>query len=211
MLEALSTRTQNLNQHVLQVTCELAKAKWGLKNGQEPGFVYESIQSAKKLVSQYKLSLQGATCMLMQIGSWEIYGRRSLITGEQTKAFNLLNQMISNQKLSNFSRKDHSLLHSKYAYHLYNNGQVSDSIEQLKRLRTMYPFSTAKSECLDWFKIAGIIIFDDALNRNDLKCAKRCIQEWEPNVLLDESMKMTVDIRRALLINRLGRTKEVYI
>lgn len=79
MLEALSTRTQNLNQHVLQVTCELGKAKWGLKNGQGPSFVYESIQSAKKLVSQYGLSLQGVTCKLMQIGAWEIYGNSLLI------------------------------------------------------------------------------------------------------------------------------------
>lgn len=79
MLEALSARTKQLNQHSLHVISELGKAKWGMNNGQPPEIIDKFINNALNLTSQHRLLFLNYTCMLTQIAAWELYGKSSYL------------------------------------------------------------------------------------------------------------------------------------
>lgn len=119
--------------------------------------------------------------------------------------------MISNVNLDEISRADHTLMLAKYAFFQYYSGDISECFKTLKMLQKIYPVSTAKIESFLWFKVVGIVYFDDSLNRGDLKEAQKCLEEWQPCVIKDTSLAMIISIKRALLLNRVGRVQEVLI
>lgn len=209
MLQSLSSRTKHYKQHSLQVVCELGKAKWGLITGQHPKSVFDAIDLAEKLVNKYQLDAQKWTCTLTRIAAWELFGRLEAYIGERAKAFQAVK--ISIGSISEcISSMDRSLLLAKYASALASRGEFKTSMVVLSEAKALYPVLQSKQASNEWVNTTGVILFDDALNRGDIGSAKQCIAQWGAIAELNPEIESQVDVKRALLLNRIGQTAKVY-
>lgn len=125
-------------------------------------------------------------------------------------ALQALKILAKSTSLKHISSNDRSLLLSKYAFSLANSGQFDESLKVLYNAKSLFPVKEAKQASQEWIRAAGLILFDNALNRGDFKNARCIVDQWGSYMELDSALESTVVLKRALLQSHLGKPAEVY-
>eukprot|EP00842_Homolaphlyctis_polyrhiza_P004879 jgi/Hompol1/5392/HPOL_004375-RA len=107
ILDILSSRTRQLEQHHLHVVSLLAKVQWALEQGKIPTFVFHTLQTASSIVAYRGMNDLFATVELVRAGAWEVYGNRRM-------ADSAIQQVLSTD-CGNYRAEDVSLALSKRA------------------------------------------------------------------------------------------------